>query len=220
MAEVIQNPQDMFEENLMNFVKMLTDDTINYRSQKNWNGFSFDDFIKNQEDRFKAMRSIRGLDYGDLPKTSPWQGCSDVGIPIEAITIQSIVARCDRVEFERLPLTHVTPVGRNDIVGAPKVEAYLDWQKINKMKVRIPKLMATRKALTVGSFFFKMIFEEYYIWDDEDILALRDPDTGELLKDENKELVTISLDEPVPVNESGHPYEAVWMKRAKKNTYY
>ena len=220
MPEITQNPQDKFEEELTRFIKILTDQAISAREENNWNGMSFDDYIRNQEDRFKAMRSVRGLDYKDLPKDSPWPGCSDIGIPIDAITIQSLVARCDRVEFERLPLTHVTPVGPADIQAAPKIEAYLDWQKLNKMRIRVPKLMATRKALTVGSFFWKVIFEEYYIYDDEDILALRDPDGDQLLKDENGELVSIGLDEPVPLNDSGHPYQAIWMKSAKKNMYY
>jgi len=221
MAETITpTPEEKFDSILADYVKLLTDQTIAYREEKNWNGMSFEDFIKNQEERFKAMRSIRGLDYKDLPKDSPWPGCSDIGIPIDAITIQSIVARTDRVEFERLPLTHITPVGQSDVASAPKVEAYLDWQKMNKMRIRIPKMMATRKSLTCGSFFRKFIFEEYFVYDDEDILALRDPDTKQLLKDENNELIGIGLDEPIPLNESGHPYQAVWMKSAKKKMYY
>ena len=223
MAEIITpTPDQKLENDILSFVKVLTDKAIADRNAKKpeWMDMGFDDFIDHQEKRFKAMRSVRGLDYNDLPKTSPWPGCSDIGIPIEAITIQSIVARCDRVEFERLPLTHVTAVGKKDLITAPKIEAYLDWQKINKMKVRIPKMLGTRKALTVGSYFWKIIFEEFYVYDDEDVIALRDPDDKTILRDESGEIVEWNVDEPTPLNDSQHSYELVLLKSPKKKVYY
>ena len=205
----------LFENNLYNHVKTLTDNSIRDREVN-----KFNDTIDNLHNRFRAMRSVRGLDYKDLPKTNPWPGCSDIGIPIEAITIQTIVARCDRVEFERLPLTHVTAVGKQDLYTAPKIEAYLDWQKLNKMNVRVPKMMATRESLIVGSFFWKVIYEEHGVYDDVELLALRDPDTKELLRDENNELVELNPDEPTPLNESGHEYQLISLTRPQKKLYY
>jgi hypothetical protein len=205
----------VLESELLNFVKGLTDDSLNDREQK-----KFDEELENLEKRFEAMRSVRGLDYKDLPKTSPWPGCSDIGIPIEAITIQSIVARTDRTEFERLPLTHVTPVGPSDVATAPKVEAFLDWQKLNLMRVRIPKLMATRAALTLGSYFFKVVFEEKYVWDEEDVYGLRDPDTGEVMKDEGGRIVQWDPEGEQPLNDSLKPYQIVPLAETyKKDTY-
>lgn len=196
-------------------IRDLTDAEIAWRDSS-----KFNENLDNYEKRFEAMRSIRGLDYKDLPKTRPWPGCSDIGIPIDAITIQSITARTDRVEFERLPITHVTPVGPADVPGAPKIEAYLDWQKMNLMRIRIPKLMGTRKALTVGSYFFKMVFEENYVWDDEDIFALADPDGGGILKDDEGNPVEWDPEVEVPLNDSMHAYQIVEVKREfKRGTY-
>ena len=210
----VLDTQDKTERAIYNHVKVLTDKAIRDREVD-----GFDTIIDNLRNRFKAMRSVRGLDYGDLPKTTPWPGCSDIGIPIDAITIQTIVARTDRVEFERLPLTHVTAVGEQDLKTAPKIEAFLDWQKLNKMRIRTPKLMGTRESLTVGSFFFKGIYEEYGVYDDEEMLALRDPDDGTLLR-EDGELVELNPDEPVPLNDSQHEYQLVLINRPKKKVYY
>lgn len=147
-------PKEKFNNELYKHVKDLTDDTLSERDKN-----KFDEEMANRQQRFEAMRSIRGLDYGDLPKTNPWIGCSDVGIPIDAITIQSLVARVDRTEFERLPLTRVIAVAPADQPSAPKIEAFLDWQKLNLMRIRIPKLMATRSAFILGGYFLKLVFE-------------------------------------------------------------
>lgn len=208
------NTENVLKRDIYNHVKLLTDKAVRDREVD-----KFDDTVDNLRNRFRAMRSVRGLDYGNLPKTNPWPGCSDIGIPIDAITIQTIVARCDRVEFERLPLTHVTAVGPQDLKTSPKIEAFLDWQKLNKMRIRIPKMMATRESLTVGSFFFKGIYEEYGVYDDEEMLALRDPDDGSLLRD-NGELVELNPDEPVPLNDSGHEYQLILINRPQKKIYY
>ena len=149
-------PMTEFDTKIYIHVKGEIDRAIAHRQE-----IKFDEKIDNNEKRYIAMRSTSGLKWGDLPKKKPWPGCSDIGIPIDAITIQGLVARCDRVEFEQLPLTHITGVGPQDRKSAPKIEAYLDWQKLNKMKIRIPKMMATRRAAIDGSYFLKPVWEEY-----------------------------------------------------------
>ncbi len=213
MAEEQLNPESkppivdlnaQFELDLFKDVKKMVKDTIDHRKKN-----KFDDVFDRLEKRYTAMRSIRGLDWGDIPKNRPWPGASDIGIPLEAITIQSIVARTDRVEWEMLPLTVVTGVGAQDLETAPRISAYLDWQKINKMKLRIPKMMATRRALIDGSYFWKTVWQEDWSYDDEEIFALRDPDTKTLLRDEQDELIEWNMDEPVPLNESSKAFEVV-----------
>lgn len=208
-------PKEKFNNELYKHVKELTDDVISKREMD-----KFDETMENRQKRFEAMRSIRGLDYGDLPKTNPWIGCSDIGIPIDAITIQALTARVDRTEFERLPLTRVIAVAPQDQKAAPKIEAFLDWQKLNLMRIRIPKLMATRSAFILGGYFLKMVFEEDYVYDSRDIYALADPDGGGLLKDESGEPVEWDIDQPPPLNDSGHAYQVVELdKEFKKTTY-
>ncbi|KKM04310.1 hypothetical protein LCGC14_1765550, partial [marine sediment metagenome] len=205
-----------FEEVLFLHAKKLVNETIGQRQKQ-----KFDKIVERNEKRFTAMRSIRGLDWGDLPKNKPWPGASDVGIPVEAITIQAIVARTDRVEWERFPLTHVTGVGPNDLIASPKIAAFLDWQKNNKMRLRIPKMMATRRACIDGSYFWKVVWEQDWAYDDEEIFALRDPDTGKLLRDEKDELVEWNPDEPPFLNESSKPFQVVpGITTARKKFFY
>ncbi len=207
---------DTFEKELFEHAVKLVNETINQRQRQ-----KFDELVDRNEKRFTAMRSIRGLDWGDLPKNKPWPGASDVGIPVDAITIQAIVARTDRVEWERFPLTHVTGVGPNDLVTAPKIAAFLDWQKTNKMRLRIPKMMATRRACIDGSYFWKTVWEEDWTYDDEEIFALKDPDTGKLLRDERDELVEWNPDEPPALNESSKPFQVVpGIITPRKRTFY
>lgn len=208
------NPK-RFESELYKHIKDLTDDVISHRESD-----KFDEKLKNRQQRFEAMRSIRGLDYGDMPKTNPWVGCSDIGIPIDAITIQALVARVDRTEFERLPLTRVMAVAPADRPSAPKIEAFLDWQKLNLMRIRIPKLMATRSALILGSYFMKMVFEEDYVYDSKEIFALADPDGGGLLRDDKGEIMEWEVDGDIPLNDSGHAYQIVELEREFKKTTY
>ncbi len=211
----LEGTEPTFETRLLEHAKKLVNETINHRQKQ-----KFDELIDKNEKRFTAMRSIRGLDWGDLPKNKPWPGASDIGIPIEAITIQAIVARADRTEWERFPLTHVTGVGPNDLITAPKIAAYLDWQKTNKMRLRTPKVMATRRACIDGSYFWKMVQEEDWTYDDEEIFALRDPDTGKLLRDEEG-LVEWNPDEPPLLNESSKPFQVVpGIMTARKKVFY
>ncbi len=200
----IANLDNEREKQIFAFVKSRVDKALAWRAQNNW-----DKNADLNEARFKAIRSIRGLDYGSLPKTKPWPGASDIGIPIDAITIQSIVARADRVEWERFPLTHVTGVGPSDQKTALKIGAFLDWQKSNRMRLRIPKMMGTRRACIDGSYFHKMVFENDFRFEDDEIFALLDPDTKKFLRDELGDLVEWNPDEPSPLNESSKPFQVV-----------
>lgn len=205
-----------WEKDTFEHVKKLVQKAIDHRSKT-----KFNDIVDRNEKRFMAMRSVRGLDWGDIPKNKPWPGASDIGIPIDAITIQSIVARADRVEWERFPLTNVTGVGQQDLITAPKISAFLDWQKTNKMKLRIPKMMATRRACIDGSYFWKTVWEEDWTYEDQEIFALRDPDSKTLLRDENDELVEWNPDEPPLLNDNLRPYQVVpGITTPKKQFFY
>ncbi len=54
--------------------------------------------VKEYVKRYEAKRSISGLlGWGDDPKKNqkdePWEHCSDVGIPIDAFTVEGLLPR-------------------------------------------------------------------------------------------------------------------------------
>ncbi len=83
--------------------------------------------VDNWTKRFNAARSISGLDYGEdpdaFPKLEPWKWSSDLGVPIEAITVRAIIARFVKTLFTK-PLCNVTGRGKGDKQDAKIVQEY------------------------------------------------------------------------------------------------
>ena len=72
------------------------------------------EFVK----RYEAKRSISGLlGWGDdpkrNPKDSPWEGASDVGIPIDAFTIEGLLPTFLKVCYGAKPVAWVKGKGEN-----------------------------------------------------------------------------------------------------------
>ena len=89
---------------------------------------SHEHYVRKSNDwtkRFEAIRSISGLTYGDdpilSPKLEPWEGSSDMGIPLEAITLRAIIARFVKTIFTK-PICTMTPRGRADKNGAAIIQ--------------------------------------------------------------------------------------------------
>src|SRR3990167_9473386 len=86
--------------------------------------------------RFEAMRSVKGLTYGDdpdrFPKLEPWRYASDAGVPIEAITIRAIIARFVKTIFQK-PICNVTGRGGQDTRDARTVQEYNEYSLEDEM---------------------------------------------------------------------------------------
>lgn len=126
--------------------------------------------VDNFTKRFDAVRSIQGLDYGDdpdkFPKLEPWKWSSDVGVPIEAITIRAIIARFVKTIFTK-PLCNITGRGHSDKKDAKTVQEYNECtlqDEMNFERVFYDILMDT--GLT-GDGYGKLIeADEEYEWEE------------------------------------------------------
>ena len=70
--------------------------------------FDVDEYVR----RYEAKRSIAGLmGWGEDPKRStknfPWDNASDVGIPIEAFTIEGLLPRFLKVCYGAKPIVWI-----------------------------------------------------------------------------------------------------------------
>jgi hypothetical protein len=82
-----------------------------------------DDYVK----RYEAKRSISGLmgwgeDPKKNPKNSPWNNSSDIGIPIEAFTIEGLLPRFLKVCYGATPIVWVKGESDDDLAQAPIVQ--------------------------------------------------------------------------------------------------
>ena len=94
------------------------------------------------------------------PKTFPWSGCSNVKLPV--ITISSIQFQARA--FESLipgseSIINVVPTGDEDVDRATRVQKYMNWQLLYKMKEFVPSMDETlMQSPLIGSVFKKTYF--------------------------------------------------------------
>ena len=120
-----------------------------------------DGFVK----RYEAKRSISGLmGWGDdaksAPKNEPWDDCSDIGIPLEAFTIEGLLPRFLKVCYGAKPIVWVRGRGESDLVDAEQVQDALNFQVSTKMHIyRSMKLVFKSTAMN-GDGIAKCVWEE------------------------------------------------------------
>jgi len=139
--------------------------------------------------RFEAVRSIQGLSYGDdpekFPKTEPWEDSSDVGIPIEAITIRAIVARFVKTILGSKPIANVSGRGKSDYDKAKVVEEYNSYSLECEMNFERNFFDTAMDVCLAGDGVIKLIeADEEYSWE-ETHFTLIDPQTNEPIPDPN-----------------------------------
>src|SRR3972149_1957248 len=96
--------------------------------------------VKEYVKRYEAKRSISGLmGWGDDPKKNPkdepWAGCSDVGIPIDAFTIEGLLPRFLKVCYGSKPIVWTRGIGPSDVPNAPTVQEALNYQLTRLIKI-------------------------------------------------------------------------------------
>lgn len=143
-----------------------------------------DDWTK----RFEAIRSIAGLTYGDdpdkSPKLEPWEGSSDVGVPIEAITLRAIIARFVKTIFTK-PICTISARGNKShkAEDAKIIDEYNEYTLEDEMKFERKFYDIMMDVGLTGDGIGKLIeANEEYEWD-ETYFTLYHPDTDEPIID-------------------------------------
>src|SRR3990167_9397420 len=93
------------EDALRDFVIREVEESIVYQQSRI-------EEVRGYTKRYEAKRSISGLlGWGDdpkkSPKDSPWEGASDVGIPIDAFTIEGLLPRFLKVCYGAKPIVWI-----------------------------------------------------------------------------------------------------------------
>lgn len=152
--------------------------------------------------RYEAKRSISGLiGWGDNPRTQPkdepWRNCSDLGIPIEAYTIEGLLPRFLKVCFGAKPNIWVRGVGFSDVEQAPIVQEGLNFLIIKIMKIYRKMKQVYKNMLIAGDAFVKEVFEDEIKEMQRIEYWLHDPYTKEALTDELGMPIIVKNDEPI-----------------------
>ena len=147
---------------------------------------SYEKKVDNWIKRFEAIRSIQGLSYGDdpeaFPKLEPWVHSSDVGIPLEAITLRAIIARFVKTIFTK-PLCNVFPRGNSDKADTKIVQEYNEYTLEDEMNFERRFYDIMMDVGLTGDGIGKLIeADEEYEWE-ETYFTLINPTTEEPLPD-------------------------------------
>jgi hypothetical protein len=165
------------------------------------------DQVKEYSKRYEAKRSISGLlgwgeDPKKNPKDSPWEGSSDVGIPIDAFTIEGLLPRFLKVCYGVKPVAWISTTNPQDIPKAPVVQEALNYQLTRMIKIYRRMKLIFKTVIIEGDGFAKVVWEKKTRPFNKVIRNLKHPMTGELLIDPQTQ-------KPIEVKEDFKPEEHV-----------
>ena len=93
-------------------------------------------YLSEWQKRFDCLRSTGSLD--DDIKRYPWQGAANVGIPLDATVIYTLVSRLIKAEFGVDPSVLVAPFG---LPYTPYIQRMINWQMYTEMDLFIQKIL-------------------------------------------------------------------------------
>uniref|UniRef100_A0A6M3IVB2 Putative structural protein n=1 Tax=viral metagenome TaxID=1070528 RepID=A0A6M3IVB2_9ZZZZ len=183
--------------------------------------------VKEYTKRYEAKRSISGLlGWGDdpkkNPKTEPWEGASDVGIPIDAFTIEGLLPRFLKVCYGSKPIVWTRGVGQSDIQRAPIVQEALNYQLTRLIKIYRKMKLVFKTVAMEGDGFAKCVWEKTTRPFNKVVYNLQNPLTGELiLNPENGQPIEVKEDDtPQPIDEFGTIPTIVRNESQEEKTIY
>lgn len=140
--------------------------------------------------RFEALRSTACLD--DDIKRKPWNGASNVGIPLDATVVYTLQARLIKATFGADPAITMRP---NDLPHSEHLQRYINWQLFEEMRIYMDLLMGYQGMLIDGDKIFKTIIDKQVSYlDDETILYVDEhgepymsPETGSPVEAESED---------------------------------
>jgi len=157
-----------------------------------------DDYIK----RYEAKRSISGLmGWGDDPKANPknepWDNASDIGIPIEAFTIEGLLPRFLKVCYGAKPIVWIRGDSQDDLEQAPIVQDALNFQLTKKMKIYRRMKNCFKNVTMAGDGFIKCVWEKEEKIVNRVAYFVADAVTKEPILNEQQQPVEVGKDEEV-----------------------
>jgi len=159
--------------------------------------------VKEYSKRYEAKRSISGLvGWGDDPKKNPkdfpWEGASDIGIPIDAFTIEGLLPRFLKVCYGAKPIAWVKGNGDSDVPKAPLVQEALNYQLTKLIKIYRKMKLVFKNVIIEGDAFAKCVWEKKTRPFNKPVNYLINQMDGQLVMDETGNPVEIKSDVPVP----------------------
>lgn len=177
------------EDKLRDFIIQEVEESIAYQQSRI-------EEVKQYTKRYEAKRSISGLiGWGDDPKKNPkdlpWEGSSDVGIPIDAFTIEGLLPRFLKVCYGSKPIAWIRGTGPSDVNKAPIVQEALNYQLTRMIKIYRRMKLIFKTVTMEGDGFAKCVWEKQtrpfnriarYLQDPLSQQLVVDPNTGKPLE--------------------------------------
>lgn len=166
--------------------------------------------VREYTKRYEAKRSISGLmGWGDDPKKnskdSPWEGASDVGIPIDAFTVEGLLPRFLKVCYGSKPIVWVRGTGKSDLPNAPVVQEALNYQLTRLIKIYRRMKLIFKTVTLEGDAFAKCVWEKKTRPFNKVVYYLQNPIDGSLVVDPQTQKPVEVKDDfvPQPIDEFG-----------------
>ncbi len=207
------------EDNLRDFIIREVEESIAYQQSRI-------EQVKEYTKRYEAKRSISGLiGWGDdpkkNPKDSPWDGASDVGIPIDAFTIEGLLPRFLKVCYGSKPIAWIRGTGQSDVPKAPIVQEALNYQLTRMIKIYRRMKLIFKTVIIEGDGFAKCIWEKQTRPFNKVVRYLQNPSTGQIQIDEIGKLVEVKEDfVPQPDPQTGIAFQVVEDEVQEEKTIY
>ena len=142
--------------------------------------------------RFDCLRSTGSLD-NDV-KTTPWLGAANVGMPLDATVIYTLVSRLVKAEFGVDPSINVAPAS---LPYSPHIQRYINWQCYSEMDLFIQKILWYQGMAVDGDKIIKTVIDKDEVWfDDDSIVFMNAQDEPYLSKETGAPLEAESEDQP------------------------
>lgn len=194
------------EDELKDFIIREVEESIAYQQSRIFE-------VREYTKRYEAKRSISGLlGWGDdpkkNPKDSPWEGASDVGIPIDAFTIEGLLPRFLKVCYGSKPIAWIRGTGQSDVPKAPVVQEALNYQLTRMIKIYRKMKLIFKTVIIEGDGFAKCVWEKETRPFNKVVRYLQNPLTGEIQIDEQGKNIEVKEDYiPQPDPQTGIAFE-------------
>ncbi len=207
------------EDELRDFIIQEVEESIAYQQSRITE-------VKEYTKRYEAKRSISGLlGWGDdpkkNPKDSPWEGSSDVGIPIDAFTVEGLLPRFLKVCYGSKPIAWIRGTGQSDVPKAPIVQEALNYQLTRMIKIYRRMKLIFKTVVLEGDGYAKCVWEKQTRPFNRIVRYLQDSITQQIQFDAQGKNIEVKEDYvPQPDPQTGITFEVVKDEIQEEKTIY